>query len=48
MLATRDLLAERGSRPTLDTASQRLWDASFTAYTDHALPAAQAIKDVLK
>lgn len=47
MLALKDELAERGARPTTNVSHQRLWDSSFKAYTDHALPAAIAIKEAL-
>lgn len=47
MLAIRDELAERGARPTTNVFHQRLWDSSFKAYTDHALPAAIAIREAL-
>jgi len=47
MLALKDELAERGARPTTDVYHQRLWDSAFKAYTDHALPAATAIKEAL-
>ena len=47
MLKVRDELAERGARPETNAFHQRLWDSSFKAYTDHALPAATAIKEAL-
>ena len=47
LLAIRDELAERGARPTTNVFHQRLWDSSFKAYTDHALPASTAIKEAL-
>jgi hypothetical protein len=47
MLACRDELAERGGRPTSNVFYQRLWDSSFDAYTNHAMPAAEAIKQSL-
>ena len=47
MLALKDELAERGARPTTNVFHQRLWDSSFKAYTDHALPAATAIREAL-
>ena len=47
MLALKDELAERGARPTTNVFHQRLWDSSFNAYTDHALPAATAIEKAL-
>jgi len=47
MLAIRDELAERGARPTTNVFCQRLWDSSFKAYTDHALPASIAIRESL-
>ena len=47
MLALKDELAERGARPTTDVYHQKLWDSAFEAYTEHALPAATAIKEAL-
>jgi hypothetical protein len=47
MLACRDELAERGGRPISNVFYQRLWDSSFDAYTNHAMPAAEAIKQAL-
>lgn len=47
MLALKDELAERGARPTTNVFHQRLWDSSFKAYTDTALPAATAIREAL-
>jgi hypothetical protein len=47
LLAVRDEIAERGARPKTNAFHQRLWDSSFKAYTDHALPAATAIKEAL-
>jgi len=47
MLALKDELAERGARPTTNVFHQRLWDSSFKAYTDHALPASIAIREAL-
>ena len=47
LLAVRDELAERWARPKTNAFHQRLWDSSFKAYTDHALPAATAIKKAL-
>ena len=47
LLAVRNELAERGARPKTNAFHQKLWDSSFKAYTDHALPAATAIKEAL-
>ena len=47
LLAVRDELAERGARPTTNVFHQRLWDSSFSAYTDHAIPAAQSLRQVI-
>ena len=48
LLAVRDELAERGARPTTNVFHQRLWDSSFSAYTDHAIPAAQSLRKAIK
>ena len=48
LLAVRDELAERGSRPTTNVFHQRLWDSSFNAYTDHAIPAAQSLRQAIE
>ena len=47
LLAVRDELAERGARPTTNVFHQRLWDSSFSAYTDHAIPAAQSLRKAI-
>ena len=47
LLAVRDELAERGARPTTNVFHQRLWDSSFSAYTDHAIPAAQSLRQAI-
>ena len=47
MLAIRDEIAERGGRPKTNAFHQRLWDSSFAAYTDKAIPAAEAIREAL-
>jgi len=47
LLAVRDELAERGARPTTNVFHQRLWDSSFDAYTNHAMPAAQALRTAI-
>ena len=47
LLAVRDEIAERGGRPTTNVFHQQLWDSSFKAYTDYAIPAASAIKEAL-
>jgi hypothetical protein len=47
LLAIRDELAERGARPTTNVFHQRLWDSSFSAYTDHAIPAAQSLRQAI-
>ena len=47
LLAVRDELAERGARPTTNVFHQRLWDSSFSAYTDHAIPAATSLRQAL-
>jgi hypothetical protein len=47
LLAVRDELAERGARPTTNVFHQRLWDSSFDAYTNHAMPAAQALRNAI-
>lgn len=44
MLAIRDELAERGGRPKINVFHQRLWDSSFRAYVDHAIPIAESIR----
>jgi hypothetical protein len=43
LLAVRDQLAERGGRPTTNVFHQSLWDSSFDAYTNHAIPVAEAL-----
>ena len=48
LLAVRDELAERGARPTTNVFHQRLWDSSFSAYTDHAIPAAQSLRQAIR
>ena len=47
LLAVRDELAERGARPTTNVFHQRLWNSSFSAYTDHAIPAAQSLRKAI-
>jgi hypothetical protein len=47
LLAVRDELAERGGRPTTNVFHQRLWDSSFDAYTNHAMPVAEALRTAL-
>ena len=47
LLAVRDQLAERGGRPVSNALHQRLWDSSFLVYTDHAIPAAMALRAAL-
>jgi hypothetical protein len=44
MLLVRDELAERGARPVMNPHHQTLWDNSFKAYTEHAIPAAQTLR----
>jgi hypothetical protein len=46
MLALRDELAERGSRPKNNLVHQKLWDSSFDVYINCAIPTAEAIKAV--
>ncbi len=48
MLAVRDELAERGARPVNNIFHQRLWDSSFDAYTNHAIPAATALRTAIE
>jgi len=48
LLAVRDELAERGARPTTNVFHQRIWDSSFSAYTDHAIPAAQSLRQAIR
>jgi hypothetical protein len=47
LLAVREQLAERGGRPTTNVFHQRLWDSSFDAYTNHAIPVAEALRTAL-
>lgn len=47
MLTCRDELAERGGRPVENGARQWLWDSSFDAYTNHAMPAAEALRQAI-
>ena len=47
MLEAKDALAERGARPVTNTHHQKIWDKAFAAYTDHALPAAEILRDRL-
>jgi len=48
LLAVRDELAERGARPTTNVFHQRLWDSSFSAYTDNAIPAARSLRQAIE
>ena len=44
MLSVRDELAERGARPVMNPHHQTLWDNSFKAYTEHAIPAGETLR----
>ena len=48
LLAIRDELAERGGRPITNVFHQRLWDSSFDAYANHAMPVAAALRQLLE
>jgi hypothetical protein len=48
MLALRDELAERGSRPKNNLVHQKLWDSSYDVYANCAIPTAEDILDALE
>lgn len=48
LFAIRDEIAEREGKPTTNVFHLRLLNSSFSAYTDHAIPAAQSLRQAIR